>query len=108
MTETCLFRKKQITESCKSLGACIGPKRGPVCYANRQEKSPYPLSNRLIVVFLSKPGNQRELSHYDQDFLDATLKDSMAGMEAKKVAFMENIVPQWLPMAKENDKLLDY
>ena len=32
----------------------------------------------------------------------------MAGMEDKKVAFMENIVPQWLPMAKENDKLLDY
>jgi len=32
----------------------------------------------------------------------------MAGMEAKKAAFMENIVPQWLSAAKENGKLLDY
>ena len=32
----------------------------------------------------------------------------MAGMEAKKAAFMENIVPQWLSAAKENGKLFDY
>ena len=29
-------------------------------------------------------------------------------MESKKEAFMENIVPQWLSIAKENGKLLDY
>ena len=32
----------------------------------------------------------------------------MAAMESKKAAFMESIVPQWLSMAKENGKLLDY
>jgi hypothetical protein len=29
-------------------------------------------------------------------------------MDSKKNAFMENIVPQWLSIAKENGKLLDY
>ena len=32
----------------------------------------------------------------------------MLAMESKKKAFMENIVPQWLTIAKENGKLLDY
>ena len=32
----------------------------------------------------------------------------MPAMESKKKAFMENIVPQWLTIAKENGKLLDY
>lgn len=32
----------------------------------------------------------------------------MQGMETKKKAFMETIVPQWISMAKENGKLLDY
>ena len=29
-------------------------------------------------------------------------------MESKKAAFMETIVPQWLSIAKDNGKLLDY
>ena len=32
----------------------------------------------------------------------------MTGMETKKAAFMETIVPQWLSIAKENGKLLNY
>ena len=32
----------------------------------------------------------------------------MQEMKAKKDAFMETIVPQWITMAKENEKLLDY
>ncbi len=32
----------------------------------------------------------------------------MQAMETKKAAFMETIVPQWVSMAKENGKLLDY
>ena len=32
----------------------------------------------------------------------------MDGMRTKKEAFMENIVPQWISIAKENGKLLDY
>jgi nitrite reductase (cytochrome c-552) len=32
----------------------------------------------------------------------------MQAMETKKAAFMETIVPQWLSIAKENGKLLDY
>ena len=32
----------------------------------------------------------------------------MEGMRAKKAAFMENIVPQWIESAKQQGKLLDY
>ncbi len=32
----------------------------------------------------------------------------MKGMEAKKATFMDNIVPQWLAIAKEQGKLLEY
>ena len=32
----------------------------------------------------------------------------MDGMRQKKAAFMNDIVPQWLAIAKENGKLLDY
>ena len=32
----------------------------------------------------------------------------MDGMRQKKAKFMDNIVPQWLSMAKENGKLLEY
>ena len=32
----------------------------------------------------------------------------MPAMESKKTAFMETIVPQWLSIAKDNGKLLDY
>jgi hypothetical protein len=36
------------------------------------------------------------------------LAKSAPAMDSKKNAFMENIVPQWLSIAKENGKLLDY
>ena len=32
----------------------------------------------------------------------------MEDMRTKKEAFMENIVPQWISIAKENGKLLEY
>ena len=32
----------------------------------------------------------------------------MKGMTEKKTKFMNEIVPQWLALAKENGKLLDY
>ena len=44
------------------------------------------------------------------DMTDKVTKCPWCGksMETKKAAFMETIVPQWVSMAKENGKLLDY
>ena len=68
-------------------------------------------ARRLISKVLAKHGYIGEVPMPDistKAKAQAYIGLDMAGMREKKAKFMEDIVPQWISMAKESGKLLEY